>query len=300
MTYHLCPQNGDSIAVPQLVFANLSRADESTIRVALYILSTGVTDPREIAHALGLKSVRTAENALRWWAGAGLLEADRAPQAPLAEPIERPQIDLSTLRDPMVSVLTTETQMYLGRTLNHKDMDRLVGLYLQEEFSVEVILLCAAHIATQDKHTVAALDRELREWRLAGVESGEDAERYLKLLQLRSQRESHVAELLHMPAKDLNLADRRCIRRWYEEMNFDDAMVAEAILQANGKEEVRYVNGILKSWHGRGLQTVAQVRGSGTLDAPESGSLRVDRAAPSGHDILKRNTGRLLRLKRED
>ena len=63
MTYHLCPQNGDSIAVPQLVFANLSRADESTIRVALYILSTGVTDPREIAHALGLKSVRTAENA---------------------------------------------------------------------------------------------------------------------------------------------------------------------------------------------------------------------------------------------
>ena len=59
----------------------------------------------------------------------------------MAEPIKRPQIDLSTLRDPMVSVLTTETQMYLGRTLNHKDMDRLVGLYLQEEFSVEVILL---------------------------------------------------------------------------------------------------------------------------------------------------------------
>ena len=60
------------------------------------------------------------------------------------------------------------------------------------------------------------------------------------------------------------------------------------------------MNGILKSWHGRGLQTVAQVHGSGTLDAPESGSLRVDRAAPSGHDILKRNTGRPLRLKRED
>ena len=39
MTYHLCPQNGDSIAVPQLVFTNLSRADESTIRVALYILT---------------------------------------------------------------------------------------------------------------------------------------------------------------------------------------------------------------------------------------------------------------------
>ena len=42
------------------------------------------------------------------------------------------------------------------------------------------------------------------------------------------------------------------------------------------------------------------MRGSGTLDAPESGSLRVDRAVPSGHDILKRNTGRPLRLKRED
>ena len=302
MTYRICPQHGDSIAVPQLVFTNLARADECAVRVALYVLSTGSTDPRDIAHALGLKSVRMAENALRWWAGAGLLEVERGNGLPAAqkELLSPEEIRLSALRDPMVATLTTEVQMYLGKTLGSRDMQRLVSLYLQEEYAVEVILLCAAHVAGQGKGTLGALDRELRDWRQAGVETGEDAEQYLKLLQLRAQWEERAAELLHRSVSDLTMADRRTIRRWYEEMSFDDAMVAEAVLQADGKNEVRYVNGILKSWHGRGLCTVSEVRGSGTLAAPESGSLRVDRSEPSGHDILKRKGGRPLRLKRED
>ena len=74
MTYRIVRQNGDSIAVPQLVFHQLPNADEASVRVALYVLATGSTDPRDIAHALHLKSPRVAESALLWWAGAGLLE----------------------------------------------------------------------------------------------------------------------------------------------------------------------------------------------------------------------------------
>lgn len=72
MTYRLISQNGDSIAVPQLVFSQLARAEENCVRVALYLLATGSTDPRDIAHALGLKSQRAAEDALKWWAGAAM------------------------------------------------------------------------------------------------------------------------------------------------------------------------------------------------------------------------------------
>ena len=35
MYYELIPQNGDSLAVPMIVFTNLARADENCIRVAL-------------------------------------------------------------------------------------------------------------------------------------------------------------------------------------------------------------------------------------------------------------------------
>ena len=38
MGYRLAEQNGESVAVPRLVFAHLARADGDTIRAALYLL----------------------------------------------------------------------------------------------------------------------------------------------------------------------------------------------------------------------------------------------------------------------
>ena len=38
MGYKLVPYNGDTVAVPQLVFTHLTQADGDTVRAALYIL----------------------------------------------------------------------------------------------------------------------------------------------------------------------------------------------------------------------------------------------------------------------
>ena len=87
MGYKLVPYNGDTVAVPQLVFTHLAQADGDTIRAALYILQTGDTDPRTMARALGLPSIEAAKRALQYWAGAGLLENERGDSpAPAAEP----------------------------------------------------------------------------------------------------------------------------------------------------------------------------------------------------------------------
>ena len=40
MGYRLAEQNGESVAVPRLVFAHLARADGDTIRAALYLLGS--------------------------------------------------------------------------------------------------------------------------------------------------------------------------------------------------------------------------------------------------------------------
>lgn len=300
MTYRLISQNGDSIAVPQLVFSQLARAEENCVRVALYLLATGSTDPRDIAHALGLKSQRAAEDALKWWAGAGLLEAERGAAAPLAAPppvLTQEEMNLAALRDPIIATLTAEAQQNLGRALGPKDTQRLVSLYVNESYAPEVILLCCAHLAAGGRAGIAALERELARWRDAGVETGEEAERYLQLLDARAKREAAVAGLLGLAPDSLRLADRRMIRRWYEEYGFDDAMVREAAAHAEDKKEIRYLNGILKSWHGRGYTTPQQVRGGGALAAA---NLRVDRKTPSGNNFLQHGARRPLRIKRED
>ena len=300
MTYRLCNQSGDSIAVPQLIFARLATTEGNFVRVALYILATGSTSARDIAHALRLKSVREAENALQFWAGAGLLEAERTntDPVPLTTPLlTQEEINLASLRDPMVATLTSEVQNYLGKALSHKDMQRLVSLYVNDEYPVEMILLCCAYVAGQEKHTVNALEQELRRWRSAGVETGEQAEQHLNRLALRQQRQLRVAALLKIDPQDLQLTERRMIDRWYEQMGYDDEMIEEALVHADGKNEVRYLNGILKGWHSKGWRDVRDVRGNGSLTGS---NLRVDRAQPSGNDFLRRGARRPLRLKQED
>ena len=45
MIYRLKPQQGDTVAVPQLVFARLGAAEEASVRVALYVLAPSMCWP---------------------------------------------------------------------------------------------------------------------------------------------------------------------------------------------------------------------------------------------------------------
>lgn len=83
MGYRLAEQNGESVAVPRLVFAHLARADGDTIRAALYLLGGGGTDPRTMARDLGMPSIEAAKRAMQYWAGAGLLVSDRDVPLPI-------------------------------------------------------------------------------------------------------------------------------------------------------------------------------------------------------------------------
>ena len=56
MIYRLKELKGDTIAVPQLVFSKLGIAEEYNVRVALYVLATGVTDPDKLCADLKLRT----------------------------------------------------------------------------------------------------------------------------------------------------------------------------------------------------------------------------------------------------
>ena len=56
MIYRLKELKGDTIAVPQLIFSKLGIAEEYNVRVALYVLATGITNPDKICADLKLRS----------------------------------------------------------------------------------------------------------------------------------------------------------------------------------------------------------------------------------------------------
>ena len=305
MIYRLKELKGDTIAVPQLVFSKLGIAEEYNVRVALYVLATGVTDPDKICADLKLRSRISAESALSFWAGAGLLERYEENAAPGEEPsapapMTWAEIAAASRTDPMISSLIDCAQTGFARPLTHKEMEKLVNLYVQEGFAPETVMLCTAYVASTGRRTMAAVVHELKVWRTEGVETGEQADAHLKLLALRKEREQYVSSLLGIPESELTLGGRKAIARWYEVYGYDDAMVQEAAVQAGPKRDLWYWNSILKTWNAKGLRTVHDVR-SPVADAGASRNIRVDRENPSGNDFLKSNSlsASLNRLKKK-
>lgn len=122
-------------------------------------------------------------------------------------------------------------------------MQRLVGLYLTDGWQPDVILLCCAEVARQGRRTIAAVARELIRWREAGVETGEDAERYLRRCKQREQWCAEAAEQFGIAADALTRWERSAIARWHEEWGIGREMIEEALLRAGNKTTIRYVDG---------------------------------------------------------
>ena len=266
MIYRLKEFKGDTIPVPQLVFSKLGIAEEYNVRVALYVLATGITDPEKLCADLKLRSKMTAESALSFWAGAGLLERYEENAAPGEEPtapapMTWSEIAAASRTDPMISSLIDCAQTSFARPLTHPEMEKLVNFYVQEAFAPETVMLCVAYVASRGKRTMGAVSHELKVWRAEGVETGEQADAHLQLLALRAQREQYVSGLLGIADTELT--------------------------------------SILKTWNAKGLRTVHDVRGP-VAGMGASRNLRVDRAEPSGNDFLKNAARRRPLRKKTD
>ena len=192
MGYRLAEQNGESVAVPRLVFAHLARADGDTIRAALYLLGPAAEPiPAPWRGILACPALRPPSAPCSIGPVPGCWSVTGMRPCPKSEMQKASAIDLTTLNDPYVSVLCEEAQTAFGKALSRTEMQRLVSLYLNDGWQPDVVLLCCAEVARQGRRTVGALSRELLKWRDAGVETGEDAERYLKQ---QAQRESWCIE----------------------------------------------------------------------------------------------------------
>lgn len=290
MAYRLVENKGDSVAVPQLVIAKLPELEDDWLRVALFVVATGETDPARIAAALRLKSPERAQTALVYWKGAGLLESCGEPQArggidaapaPRAH-LTTPEVASAAQGDPAIAGLVQECQALMGGVITQADTNILVSMYLSDGMPVDMILLGVAHFAALGKRSARYIERALLGWQREGIDSGEAAERYLRLLDQRAAHEKETAKLLGLADANFTKADSRAIADWYESYGYGPDMIAEAVAYAGEKKSVKYVNGILRAWYTKGYKTVRDVMAESAM-----GSSNVQAAAPTvKHNIL--------------
>ncbi|MFV0350705.1 MAG: DnaD domain protein [Oscillospiraceae bacterium] len=267
--YRVAAEQGDSIAVPQLVFARLlAPGNEARFKVALYCLQKKEASADDVAEALRMK-LPEAEKALEYWEGAGLLEKQEDAQT--VETVISPRRRLSTRevttaasKDNRLGQMVQELQHLFGGVLSPSDICIVVTLYTADGIPAEMILLCASHIAGKGIFSARYLEKLALSWWRDGIRSAADVDDYLCQLAKQEKLEKQVAEKLNISAEGLTVAEKKHIIRWFNEYGFDMEMIQNAQAHAGQRgDDIKYISGILKKWYAKGYKAPKDVRQAG-------------------------------------
>lgn len=165
--------------------------------------------------------------------------------------------------------LVEEVQKRLGKVLSISDLKSLYAIYDYSGLPPEVILLAVSWSVEEHRRKYGAgrvprmpqIQREAVRWKERGVDSVEAAEAHLKRLTLLRDRTAQVLALLDIRDRAPVAKEKEYIAGWVD-MGFDDEAIRLAYERTIMKKQAMswpYMDSILKSWHQKGLHTVAQI-----------------------------------------
>ena len=204
----------------------------------------------------------------------GLADPKRAPVEPPPQKLadETPPAyssqDVRTVMesDAAFAQLVPEAEKRLGRTLVTQDVKDLLYLTRYLGLSPEVVLMLVGHcVDTRKKGARVSfyqIKKEGLRWQQAGVASLEDADAYIARESRRRDRHRVLLALLDRPGRAPVKQEAEYLDSWTA-MGFRDEVIREAYERTVFQvRELRwgYMNGILKSWHEKGLHSLEEVR----------------------------------------
>ena len=245
------------VFVPEVVFDNLTDARNNDLKVILYIINTGVCDPLKISADLDI-SHSAAVSSMLYWADKGLLyckeESEKKTRRKAALTSD---VIAKMSSDPGVQALGKNLQLIFGSSLSEKHTNQFISLYLEECIPVDVILPLAQH--NVDKTGInepAYIIKIIRSWhKTHKFANGSEVDSFLALMAEREKVYAKVGEIFSISADKLTSSEKTVIDRWQEKYNMSFEMIAESFDRAGEKADIKYSDGILKSWSRKGYKT---------------------------------------------
>lgn len=269
--------------------------------------------------------IETARKALRWtgdraekaWsvlASLGLV-ADRAP-APESVPVEpesppdylRADILKAIEEEPTFQGLYCAVERRLGKKLSDADLKSLYEIYdflaLPAEVILPLITWCLEEF--QEKYgpgrmpRMSLIKKTAYAWRRMGIDTAEAVEEYLKTQSRLRQRERELLPLLDITGRRPVEREREYLNSWVD-MGFPNDAIRLAYERTVLKKQSLnwpYMNSILKSWHTKGLHTVAEIQ-AGDSDPRRKKTAPAAKSQDAG-DRLRRDMEWLERFAKEN
>ena len=245
------------VFVPAVVFDNLTDARNNDLKVILYIINTGVCDPLKISADLDI-SHSAAVSSMLYWADKGLLYCEEESEKKTRRKAALTSDVIAKMSsDPGVQALGKNLQLIFGSSLSEKHTNQFISLYLEECIPVDVILPLAQH--NVDKTGInepAYIIKIIRSWyKKHKFANGSEVDSFLSLLAEREKVYAKVGEIFSINADKLTSSEKTVIDRWQEKYNMGFDMIAESFDRAGEKADIKYCDGILKSWSRKGYKT---------------------------------------------
>ena len=271
-------QTSDSkkAAIPAAILEHIEDCSGDALRVALFVVRTRSVHTDAISTALHL-SPAAVETALRYWADAGVtLCAVR-----------------TTEPDPKLAVLLQTVQYLFGETLSQEKRRVIVSVYLTDRIPPEYLLTCFRHFK-ENGYTLKQLNpmhKQILAWYASGVKTVPELNELFCEKNKADAFHAEVAALLGCATETFTKYEQKLIDTWRTAYHYDQDFVAHALsgipASQPDKRTVRYVNGILKAWHGKGYISVRQIiEAAGPRNAMPTG-----RALDQNDDPILRQRG---------
>ena len=164
-----------------------------------------------------------------------------------------------TVALPSPSPLLFIAEQYFGRTLNPTEMELILRIRDDMHFSEDLLDYLLQHCAGRHIQDFRYVERVAVAWAEKGITTVEEA---------RVEAVAHdpdTREILRALGIDTAPTDKELsyIMRWRQEYGFSRELIKEACdrtVLATGRSRIRYCDGILRSWHEKGVTSMEDVQ----------------------------------------
>ena len=235
----------------------------------LYLYLKAENDPQKAMSSLGYTNNRYA-CAAATLRQLGLWTEEKPVRIP-GEPPRYSEVDVldASNTDMDFRSLCDEIQRLLGKNLNTEELKILLGFVRYLGMSADVIVLLVCYCKDQAKRlgktrnpSLRTIEKEAYSWAEKGIDTLEEAARYIQQQTLRFSQVGRIMEILQIRGRNLTAPEKRYIKQWLD-MRFEEEAIQMAYERSclnTGGLAWAYMHKILLSWHEQGLHTAQQIR----------------------------------------
>lgn len=272
-----------------LVDENIRLASVVQLKVLLYILrhsNDGQSETADISAALSLEE-EDIKDAMIFWAERGLLVKDGQKPEEIKEknpvspkkaesvkeekkvadiPISRPSYEQVSARvgeSDEIALLFREAQLVLGKTIGYDGQSVLLMLYDGYGLPVEVILMAIEYSLSLKKSSFTHIARIGKRWSEMEIDTLEGAMQYIEEHNIVDETWAKLRQLTEITNRNPTEKQRKYLVAWVKEYGYDVDIIYcayEECIDNTGKLSFPYIDKIIRSWHDKGVKTLADIQ----------------------------------------